>query len=95
MVCCPALMMADVGLGAHLQGVTAPGLARPQTQLEPLLETLVATELLRQLSWSPSFSTLWLFRDRSGVEVDLLLEHPDGHIVGIEVKATGTRAWTT
>jgi uncharacterized protein len=86
----PKLVMADVGLAAHLQGVTAAGLARPQTQFGPLLETLVTTELVRQLSWSPNFSTLWHFRDRSGVEVDLLLEHPDGRIVGIEVKATGT-----
>lgn len=86
----PKLVMADVGLAAHLQGVTVSSLARPQTQLGPLLETFVATELLRQLSWSQSAATLWHFRDRSGVEVDLLLEHPDGRIVGIKVKATGT-----
>lgn len=81
--------MADVGLAAHLQGLTASGLAQPQAQYGPLLETLVATELLRQLSWSEEFSTLWHFRDRSGVEVDLVVERPDGRIVGIEVKATG------
>ncbi|MDQ2708629.1 MAG: ATP-binding protein [Actinomycetota bacterium] len=86
----PKLVMADVGLAAHLQGVTAAGLDRPQTQFGPLLETLVATEIQRQLSWSHSFATLSHFRDRSGVEVDLVLEHPDGRIVGIEVKATGT-----
>ena len=33
---------------------------------------------------------LWHFRDRSGAEVDLVLEHPDGRIVGIEVKAGST-----
>lgn len=33
---------------------------------------------------------MWHFRDRSGVEVDIVLEHPDGRIVGIEVKATST-----
>lgn len=33
---------------------------------------------------------MWHFRDRSGVEVDLLLEHPDGRMVGIEVKASST-----
>jgi predicted AAA+ superfamily ATPase len=86
----PKLVLADVGLAAHLQGVTPAGIARPQTPLGPLLETLVATELVRQLSWSQGFSTLWHFRDRSGVEVDLVLEHPDGRVVGIEVKATGT-----
>ncbi len=86
----PKLVMADVGLAAHLQGLTASGLTRPQAQFGPLLETLAATELVRQLSWSQSFATLWHFRDRSGVEVDLLLERPDGKIVGIDVKATGT-----
>lgn len=86
----PKLVMADVGLAAHLQGLTTAGLNRPQAQFGPLLETLVATELVRQLSWSQGFSTLWHFRDRSGVEVDLVLERPDGRIVGIEVKATST-----
>ena len=86
----PKLVMTDVGLAAHLQGVTTAGLDRPQTQFGPLLETLVATEVVRQLSWSHNFATLWHFRDRSGVEVDLILEHPDGRIVGIEIKATGT-----
>jgi predicted AAA+ superfamily ATPase len=33
---------------------------------------------------------LWHFRDRSGAEVDLVLEHPDGRVIGIEVKATST-----
>lgn len=86
----PKVVMADVGLAAHLQGLTVRGIDRPDTQFGPLLETLVATELVRQLSWSEEFPTLWHFRDRSGVEVDLVLERPDGRIVGIEVKATGT-----
>jgi len=86
----PKLVMADVGLAAHLQGLTAAGLTRPQAQFGPLLETLAATELIRQLSWSQSFATLWHFRDRSGVEVDLVLERPDGRIVAVEIKATGT-----
>lgn len=86
----PKLVMADVGLATHLQGLTVSGLDRPGTQFGPLLETLVATELIRQLSWSQSLSTLWNFRDRSGVEVDLVLEHPDGRVMGIEVKSTGT-----
>jgi uncharacterized protein len=34
---------------------------------------------------------MYYFRDRNGVEVDIVLEHPDGRIVGSEVKATSTR----
>lgn len=86
----PKLVMADVGLATHLQGLTAAGLGRAGSQFGPLLETLVATELIRQLGWSEGYSSLGHFRDRSGVEVDLVLERPDGRIVGIEVKATGT-----
>ncbi len=86
----PKLILTDVGVAAYLQGVTAPRLQRPDGPRGPLVETFVATELLRQLSWSATRATLWHFRDRSGVEVDLVLEHPDGRIVGIEVKATST-----
>jgi predicted AAA+ superfamily ATPase len=86
----PKLFMADVALAAHLQGATAAAFDRTGPMLGPLVETLVATELVRQLSWSPSRATLSHFRDRSGVEVDLILEHPDGRVVGIEVKTTST-----
>lgn len=86
----PKLMLTDSGLAAHLQGVTARRLEHPDGPLGPLVETFVAIELLRQLSWSTTDATLSHFRDRSGVEVDLLLEHPDGRVVGIEVKATST-----
>jgi predicted AAA+ superfamily ATPase len=86
----PKLFLVDVALAAHLQGATATVLERTGAPLGPLVETLVATELVRQLSWSSTRATLWHFRDRSGVEVDLVLEHPDGRVVGIEVKATST-----
>lgn len=86
----PKLMMTDVGMAAHLQGITAPRLQHPDAPFGSLVETFVATELLRQLSWSATRATLWHFRDRSGAEVDLILEHPDGRIIGIEVKATSS-----
>lgn len=35
-------------------------------------------------------TTLHHYRDRDGREVDLILERPDGTVVGIEVKATST-----
>jgi predicted AAA+ superfamily ATPase len=87
----PKLFISDVGLAAHLQGTTTSSLARSgPTTIGPLLETLVATELIRQLSWAETPATVSHFRDRSGIEVDLVLEHPDGRIVGVEVKATST-----
>jgi hypothetical protein len=87
----PKLFVSDVALAAHLQGATASSLTRSgATAVGPLLETLAATELIRQLSWSATPATLGHFRDRSGTEVDLILEHPDGRIVGIEIKTTST-----
>lgn len=53
-----------------------------------LLETFVAGELARQLTWSDTDAGLYHWRDRGGREVDLVLEASDGRVVGIEVKAT-------
>lgn len=86
----PKLFISDVGLATHLLGLTPAGIDRPTAPRGPLIETLVATELQRQLSWAQTPASLWHYRDRSGVEVDLVLELPDGRIVGIEVKATST-----
>jgi predicted AAA+ superfamily ATPase len=87
----PKLFMSDAALAAHLQGTTTSSLSRSgASAVGPLLETLVATELIRQLSWAETPATLGHFRDRSGIEVDLILEHADGRIAGIEVKASST-----
>jgi predicted AAA+ superfamily ATPase len=50
----------------------------------------LANEIRKQLTWSAERASLWHFRDRGGAEVDLVLEHPDGRVCGIEVKATST-----
>lgn len=84
----PKLHMVDSGLAAHLLAVDPANLARPlATHSGPLLETFVAGELARQLTWAESGARLHHFRDRSGIEVDLLLERPDGQIAAFEVKA--------
>jgi predicted AAA+ superfamily ATPase len=44
-------------------------------------------ELARQLTWNDQRADLFHFRTRDGVEVDAVLETPDGRVVGIEVKA--------
>ena len=47
-------------------------------------------EIRKQLSQGANPVTMWHYRDRDGAEVDLLLEHADGRVVGIEVKAAST-----
>lgn len=83
----PKLVMADSGMAAHLLGfgTTKPP---PDDALGPLLESFVVMELRKQTTWSSERPTLWHFRDRGGTEVDVVLEYPDGSIVGVEVKAT-------
>lgn len=86
----PKLTLNDSGLAAHLIGVSPSTAPQPGGPIGQLLETFVTNELSKQLAWSANKPSIWHFRDRSGVEVDLVLEHPDGRIVGIEVKATST-----
>lgn len=78
--------MVDSGLAAYLLGTDPDGLARPTAAHSgQLLESFVAGELARQLTWSDQEAALYHWRDRSGVEVDLLLETPDGRVAGVEV----------
>lgn len=86
----PKLVMADSGLAAHLIGSDATSLGRPDGPLGPLLETFVVNEIRKQMTWSANRPSLFHFRDRGGAEVDLVLEHPDGRVVALEVKATST-----
>jgi len=55
-----------------------------------LLEGFVAGELRRQLGWSHERVRISHFRDRTGAEVDFILETDDGRVAGIEVKASAT-----
>ena len=86
----PKLSIVDSGLAAHLMGASPDALRRDPNALGQLLETFVGNELRRQIGWSELQPTMWHFRDRGGAEVDLLLEAPNGEIVGIEVKATSS-----
>ena len=45
-------------------------------------------EVARQLTWSDTEASLFHWRDRDGAEVDIVLERPNGDVVGIEVKAS-------
>jgi predicted AAA+ superfamily ATPase len=86
----PKLVMTDTGLAAHLIRASSSTTDRIGGPFGQLLETFVANEIRKQLTWSTETPSLWHFRDRDGAEVDLVLEHPDGRVVGIEVKATST-----
>jgi uncharacterized protein len=83
----PKIYLCDTGLGAHLNGVTAERLGRDPGALGPLLENLVAVELLKQSGWARTRVTLYHYRTTAGQEIDFLLEGPGGRVTGVEVKA--------
>lgn len=96
----PKLHLVDSGLAAHLQGLTATRLSPTDpagaTMFGALLETFVVTEIVKQLGWSSVAARPHHFRTADGIEVDLVLEAPDGRVVAIEVKAApGVPSGTT
>jgi hypothetical protein len=87
----PKILMGDTGLLAHLVGLTSLDQLRTvPTQLGPLLENFVGTELLKLGAWSASRTRLWHYRTHEGKEVDFVLEDRRGRLLGIEVKAAST-----
>lgn len=84
----PKIHAVDTGLAAALLNTSVDDLRRPESALAgPLLETFVAGELARQLSWNETPVRLFHWRDRDGREVDLIAESSDGRVAAIEVKA--------
>lgn len=89
----PKLFISDSGLAASLRGASPQSLASPELAQGadgPVIEGFVVGELMRQAAWSEVQPRLHHFRDRNGLEVDVVLEADDGAIVGVEVKATAT-----
>ncbi len=86
----PKLVFVDSGLASYLCGLTAKRANHPTAPVGPLIENFVISELLRQQSWADEPIAFYHFRDRDGLEVDIVLEHPNGEIVLIEVKASST-----
>jgi len=85
----PKLHMGDTGVACALLGLDAAQLRRDHAMLGPMLETFVYQELRRQASWSDVPASFHHFRDRDGVEVDIVLER-GGRLAGVEVKAAAT-----
>ncbi|GAA4903152.1 hypothetical protein LX16_1214 [Stackebrandtia albiflava] len=87
----PKLYPSDSGLAAHLMGAERDRIATPgDPLLGPLLETFVATELVKAIANTRARITLSHLRAADGREIDFILEAPDGGVVGIEVKATAS-----
>lgn len=87
----PKLFAVDTGLAAALLGKDPSALRRPtDPAVGPLVETLVANEIAKQLGWSGTAARLSHLRVSDGPEVDLLIEADDGRVLAVEVKASST-----
>lgn len=88
--------IADTGLAAYLMGVSEKSLTRPpHTGLGQLMETFVVNEIAKQASWldrSLGSVDLFHYRDRNGLEADLIISLPDGRVAAVEVKSSITAA---
>ena len=82
----PKVHIVDPGLAAHLLHVDENTLARDATLVGQLFETFVVSELRPHLEAVSATTEMFHFRDRSGREIDCVLER-GGRVVGLEVKS--------
>jgi predicted AAA+ superfamily ATPase len=83
----PKLIVTDSGLGGRLIGMSEERAKDPTAPVGPLLENFAIGEVARQLTWAEEPVQLFHYRDRDQVEVDIVLEHASGAVIGIEVKS--------
>lgn len=86
----PKLHLGDTGVACALLGLNAETLANDRALLGQFLESFVFQELRRQASWHEEQIAFYHFRDKDGVEVDMILEADGQRLAGIEVKAAAT-----
>lgn len=89
----PKVLVTDSGLAAHLIGFSS---AKFESDIDAkpgagnLFETFVIGELLKANDWASEPARVFHWRDRSGREVDLLLERRDATVVAVECKLAAT-----
>lgn len=88
----PKLHLVDSGLACHLLGADVRRLFEDRSLMGRLLESFVVGELRKQISWTDPQMAIYHCRTATGLEVDVVLEKPDGSVAAIEVKASVTVA---
>lgn len=85
----PKLYFLDTGLAAWLLGIQDPGQLATHPLRGALFETWVIAELLKTRFNAGETSSLYFWRDRSGHEIDLLIEQGT-RLTPVEIKAGQT-----
>lgn len=87
----PKVVVNDTALALRVARVTEDQLLPVESPfIGAAIEGFVATELLKQRTWSAEEFELFHYRDRNGTEVDLVAEFNDGTVIAFEVKSAGT-----
>jgi predicted AAA+ superfamily ATPase len=81
------IQFIDTGLLCSLRNITEAKLLEDRTVLGSVLETFIASELMKLVSQSAIDYEMHHYRSRDGLEVDLILTSECGVSVGVEVKA--------
>lgn len=86
----PKVFLPDTGLLAWLMDYSPDRLLALPGLPGHLVETYVACELLKHLSFSEKSLSLWHYRTQTDIEVDFVLEDRVGKLTAIEVKASAS-----
>ena len=85
----PKLYFYDTGLACWLMGIREPGQLRSHPLRGAIFETWVVSEIVKQRANRGETRGLSFYRDRSGAEVDLVIDQPARRTL-LEAKSTGT-----
>lgn len=85
----PKLYFVDVALAASLMGIQTTAQLAIHPLRGALFETLIVSEFLKTRFNSGFPSNLYFWRDNVGLEVDLLIDEPEG-LRPIEIKSSAT-----
>lgn len=86
----PKLQFIDSGLLSSLMGLTPEEIEKDRSRFGNVLETFVYGELLKHASTADGNYQIMCYRNKTQVEVDLVIENINSDIVGIEVKASAS-----
>ena len=85
----PKLHFYDTGLACWLLGIRSAEQLVAHPLRGPIFETWVVSEIVKHRANREAVGGLSFYRDRSGAEVDLVVERPDTAVL-VEAKATAT-----
>ncbi len=85
----PKVHLLDSGLAATLAGLSGVDWLRRRDRMGHLLESFVVQQLIAQATWTEPDLRFWHYRDKDGVEVDVVLTR-GSRTWGVEVKAGRT-----